>query len=79
MAAEIAARKAAISSTTVVGSNAINVAKSSTGDTVSLILDETTTSSDSNSSYVSNTGNNVLKITSDGLYLDGVWNCGTFV
>ena len=78
LAAEIAARKAAISSTTINGSDAINVTRSESGDTVSLILDDSTTSSDSNSSYVSETGNNVLKITNDGLYLDGVWNCGTF-
>lgn len=60
------------------GSKAINVDVANTGSTISLKLDETTTTSAANAQYVSETGNNVLQITNNGLYLDGVWDCGTF-
>jgi len=60
------------------GSEAINVATVASGSTISLKLDETTTTSTANAQYVSENGNNVLQITNNGLYLDGVWDCGTF-
>ena len=74
LAAEIAARKAAISSTTINGSDAINVSRSDSGDTVSLILDDSTvgTGSEKTGSY------NALSITNDGLFLSTNWDCGTF-
>ena len=63
----------------VTGSDAIGVtAKASKNQTISLTLDETTTESAAGNQYVSNIGSNVLKITSNGLYLSNVWDCGTF-
>ena len=58
----------------VSGSNAINVtAKASKSQTISLILDSTTATTNQVT-----TGNNALQITSDGLFLSTVWDCGTY-
>lgn len=63
----------------VTGSDAIGVTtKAGKNQTISLTLDETTTESAAGNQYVSNTGSNVLKKTSNGLYLSNVWDCGTF-
>lgn len=74
LAAEIAARKAAISSTTINGSYAIDVARSESGDTVSLKLDDSTQGTGSENTN----GVNALTITNDGLFLSTNWDCGTF-
>ena len=75
LAAEIAARKAAISATSVVGSDAITVTESASGDTISLKLDGTTIGDGDEK-----TGNdNALTITEgQGLFLSTKWDCGTF-
>lgn len=75
LAAEIAARKAAISATTVSSGNAGIVATpNDSGTTVTLTLDETT-----NGTGGEKTGNdNALTITNDGLFLSTNWDCGTF-
>lgn len=75
LAAEIAARKAAISSTTVNGSDAITVDPSASGDTISLKLDETTTGTGDEKTGAGN----ALTITEgEGLFLSTTWDCGTF-
>lgn len=62
----------------VTGSNAISASiKSDKGQTISLILDDSTTSSDNTAQYASATGN-ALQITGDGLYLDSTWDCGFY-
>jgi hypothetical protein len=58
------------------GNDAIEVSiKSNKSQTIGVKLDTTTTSGQH--SYVSATGN-ALKITDDGLYLSGNWDCGTY-
>lgn len=74
LAAEIAARKAAISATSVHGSNAINVTENASGDTISLILDDSTEGTGLEHSGA----DNALTITDDGLFLSTKWDCGTF-
>jgi hypothetical protein len=62
----------------VTGSNAISAStKSDKGQTISLILDGSTTSTDNTAQYASNSGN-ALQITNDGLYLDSTWDCGFY-
>jgi ribosome-associated translation inhibitor RaiA len=62
----------------VTGSNAISAStKSDKGQTISLILDDSTTSIDATAQYASNSGN-ALQITNDGLYLDSTWDCGFY-
>ena len=60
------------------GSPAIEVAQTTDGATVSLILDDTTTTNTNDAQYVATNGDNVLQVKSDGLYLDSTWDCGTF-
>ena len=75
LAAEIEARKAAISATTVSSGNAGIVATpNASGTTVTLTLDDSTqgTGSESTGDY------NALTITNDGLFLSTNWDCGTF-
>ena len=60
------------------GSPAIEVAQTTDGATVSLILDDTTTTNTADAQYVATNGDNVLQVKSDGLYLDSTWDCGTF-
>ena len=74
LAAEIAARKAAISAASVHGSNAIDVTEAASGDTISLKLDSTT---QGNGTEYTGT-DNALTITDDGLFLSNTWDCGTF-
>lgn len=67
---DMAALDAAAANTldSISGSNAINVTtKANKAQTVSLILDDSTNSND-----------NVLGVTNDGLYLSAVWDCGTY-
>lgn len=59
------------------GSSAIGVAQTTSGATVSLILDDSTSATTANNQYASDSGN-ALKITDDGLYLSSAWDCGTF-
>lgn len=62
----------------VTGSNAISAStKSDKGQTISLILDDSTTSTDATAQYASDSGN-ALQITNDGLYLDSTWDCGFY-
>ena len=64
--------------TGVTGSNAISAStKSDKGQTISLILDDRTTSTNETAQYASATGN-ALKINDDGLYLDSTWDCGFY-
>lgn len=64
--------------TGVTGSEAISAStKSNKGQTISLILDDSTTSTDITAQYASNSGN-ALQITNDGLYLDSTWDCGFY-
>ena len=60
------------------GSSAIEVAQATDGATVSLKLDDETTTNTADAQYVATNGDNVLQIKSDGLYLDSCWDCGTF-
>lgn len=64
--------------TGVTGSDAISAStKSNKGQTISLILDDSTTSTNETAQYASNSGN-ALQITNDGLYLDSTWDCGFY-
>lgn len=71
--------KADASLNSVSGSNAIAVGNkdSNKDQQISLILDDSTTQSDANNRYAATSGN-VLQITSDGLYLSEVWDCGVY-
>ena len=62
------------------GSSAIDVAQTTDGATVSLVLADNTTSTTAHAQYAGGQGNdNVLEIVEgDGLYLDSTWDCGTF-